>query len=121
MSRPPQAAGSFTSPTDTEPVEDGTQAFPKRRGAEVLAEQVVKSYGTVSALRGLSFRVSPGEFVVIAGPSDGLSPDGVGFSVSDDVGAASPKASRRLTGRAHQAARRPTARPDLGECLGTRR
>jgi putative ABC transport system ATP-binding protein len=38
-------------------------------GAEVLAHQVVKTYGTVTALRGVSFKVAPGEFVAIAGPS----------------------------------------------------
>jgi putative ABC transport system ATP-binding protein len=38
-------------------------------GAEVLVEGVVKTYGTVAALRGVSFRAAPGEFVVVAGPS----------------------------------------------------
>jgi putative ABC transport system ATP-binding protein len=38
-------------------------------GAEVLVEQVVKTYGTVTALRGVSLMVAPGAFVVIAGPS----------------------------------------------------
>lgn len=68
MSRP-QAAGSFTSPRGSQDDGDGAGTFTKRGGAEVLAEDVVKTYGTVAALRGVSFRAAPGEFVVIAGPS----------------------------------------------------
>jgi putative ABC transport system ATP-binding protein len=38
-------------------------------GAEVVADAVVKSYGRVKALRGVSFYVAPGEFIAVTGPS----------------------------------------------------
>ena len=38
-------------------------------GAEVSVEEVTKSYGAIHALRGVSLRVVPSEFVTITGPS----------------------------------------------------
>jgi putative ABC transport system ATP-binding protein len=38
-------------------------------GIDVLVEEVVKSYGRVKALRGVSFAVGRGEFVAVTGPS----------------------------------------------------
>jgi putative ABC transport system ATP-binding protein len=38
-------------------------------GAPVRVEDVVKTYGRVLALRGVSFAVAPGEFVAVTGPS----------------------------------------------------
>lgn len=38
-------------------------------GAEVAVEEVVKTYGQVRALRGVSFTVAAGEFVAVTGPS----------------------------------------------------
>jgi putative ABC transport system ATP-binding protein len=42
---------------------------PAGGGATVLVEDVVKTYGRVRALRGVSFSVSAGEFVAVTGPS----------------------------------------------------
>jgi ABC-type lipoprotein export system ATPase subunit len=38
-------------------------------GAAVVVEEVVKSFGPISALRGVSLAVAPSEFVTITGPS----------------------------------------------------
>lgn len=57
------------SPTVSEHDPPGAMAGSNGGGAEVLVEGVVKTYGTVAALRGVSFRAAPGEFVVVAGPS----------------------------------------------------
>jgi putative ABC transport system ATP-binding protein len=38
-------------------------------GAEVVVREIVKTYGRVTALRGVSFTVAPGEFVAVTGPS----------------------------------------------------
>jgi ABC-type lipoprotein export system ATPase subunit len=65
---PPDAAGALRSAAGPEHDPGGARK-DDRGGAEVLAEKVVKTYGTVTALRGVSFRVAAAEFVVIAGPS----------------------------------------------------
>jgi ABC-type lipoprotein export system ATPase subunit len=42
-------------------------------GAEVVVEHVVKEFddGRIRALDGVSFRIGPGEFVALTGPSGG--------------------------------------------------
>ena len=40
-----------------------------RRGAELRVQDVVKSYGSVNALRGVSMFAAPGELVAVTGPS----------------------------------------------------
>jgi ABC-type lipoprotein export system ATPase subunit len=42
---------------------------PSRAGAELLVEQVVKRFGRINAVRGVSLRVASGEALVITGPS----------------------------------------------------
>ena len=42
---------------------------PDGRGAEVQLHDVVKSFGPIKALRGVSLGAAPGEFVTITGPS----------------------------------------------------
>jgi putative ABC transport system ATP-binding protein len=42
---------------------------PYGRGAEVQVHEVIKSFGPIRALRGVSLEAAPGEFVTITGPS----------------------------------------------------
>ncbi len=44
-------------------------APPDGRGADVEARDVVKSYGPIQALRGVSLSAAPAEFLTITGPS----------------------------------------------------
>lgn len=63
LSRPLRAVRSWTAPTPE------AQLAVAHGGAEVVADEVTKSYGRVKALRGVSFSVAPGEFIAVTGPS----------------------------------------------------
>jgi ABC-type lipoprotein export system ATPase subunit len=60
-----------TAPQTEEPGIAGApvDATPSAGGAPVQARDVVKSFGPIRALRGVSLAISPSEFVTITGPS----------------------------------------------------
>jgi putative ABC transport system ATP-binding protein len=58
-----------TAPERTRAGGAATSPLADPGGADVVVENVVKSYGLVRALKGVSLQVRPGEFVAISGPS----------------------------------------------------
>lgn len=46
-----------------------TPASADRGGVEVVVREVTKSFGRIQALRGVSLRVEPSEFITVTGPS----------------------------------------------------
>ena len=49
--------------------EDRDPTLPRPAGADVVVHEVVKAFGQITALRGVSLAIAPTEFVTITGPS----------------------------------------------------